>query len=73
MKDFILDRCPNFGEVKVTLKDKLGKDVEYILHRVKSNGCVLSVFENGTERDQITFTPLDLKALYLLVTINPQK
>jgi hypothetical protein len=74
MKDFILDRCPNFGEVIETVNDTItGKVTTYILQRIKTNGCTLKVFENGFLRDEVTFTQQDLRALFRLITINPQK
>ena len=68
MKDFLLDKCPNFGEVKVTL----GKDT-YELRRCKNNGCILSVWEGGFQRDEVVFTMQDLRAFFMLLTVNPQK
>jgi hypothetical protein len=74
MKDFILDRCPNFGEVKELVKDeKTGKESLYILRRVKTNGVILAVYENGIERDEVVFTQQDLRALFRMITLSPLK
>ena len=70
MKGFVLDAKPNFGECKVSLKDGIN-DFEYTLRSVKGNGCYLSVWQNGLEKDCITFTKTDLKALFLL--LNTEK
>ena len=63
MKNFILDTNPKFGTAKVTIN----KDT-YTLTRIKNNGCVLKVEENGVDRDSVVFTMQDLRALFLLIT-----
>jgi len=68
MKNFLLDSSPNFGEVKCTIKDDKGKGHGYTLSRVRNNGCILSVTEDGIERDSVVFTMTDLKALFCLLT-----
>lgn len=63
MKNFILDTNPKFGEAKVTLNK-----TDYHLKSIKGNGCVFAVFQDGVERDEVIFSPQDLKALYLLLS-----
>jgi hypothetical protein len=70
MKNYLLDKNPNFGEVKCTLKDDKGKEHHYALERVRNNGCVLSVTEDGVERDSVVFTMIDCRALFMLLTVR---
>ena len=69
MKEFILDKSPNFGEAKVTLKDATGKKTNYVLRHDKQNVCVFSVEQAGIETDHVVFTPQELRALYLLICV----
>jgi hypothetical protein len=69
MKQFILDQNPKFGSAKVTLDN-----FTYELKRIKDNGCYLSITNNlGIERDQITLTTTDMRALFCLLTVNDCK
>jgi len=68
MSTFILDKYPKFGGAKVVLDN-----TSYELKRIQDNGCYLSVSEHGIERDQLTLTTKDMKALFLLLTINEAK
>jgi len=71
MKNYLLDSKPNFGEVKCTLKDDNDRGYTYVLKRIKSNGCVLTVtHQDGTIMDSVVFTMLDLKALFCLLTVK---
>jgi hypothetical protein len=65
MKSFLLDKCPNFGEEKVSLDGN-----QYLLKQIKGNGCHLSVIDiaSGLERDNVSFSKSDLKALFLLLS-----
>jgi hypothetical protein len=69
MKQFILDHNPKFGGAKVTLDN-----FTYELKRIKDNGCYLSVTNHdGIERDQLTLTTTDMRALFCLLTVNDCK
>jgi hypothetical protein len=69
MRQFILDKTPKFGEAKVTMDG-----FSYKLTRINGNGCYLSVTDsNGLERDQITLTTTDMRALFCLLTVNECK
>jgi hypothetical protein len=69
MRQFILDKTPNFNNAKVTVDN-----FTYELKRIKNNGCYLSVTNHeGIERDQITLTTSDMRALYCLLTVNECK
>lgn len=70
IQGFLLDECPNFGEESVELTDESKHATKYSLRRVKGNGCILTVLKNGAEIDQITYSPQDLRALYLLLHVN---
>jgi len=67
MKNFILDSNPNFGEAKCSMKDDNGKKTDYRLVSVKGNGLFLSVEENGVQKDCISFSRQDLKAMFMLL------
>jgi hypothetical protein len=67
MRNFILDANPKFGEVKITIEH-----TSYELKRVRNNGAILSVFEHGTERDQLTLTTQDMRALYCLLSVKDE-
>jgi hypothetical protein len=68
MKNFLLDHTPNFGEVKTKIEG-----LDYILRRVKGNGCIFAVFNDGIEVDETVLTPQACKALYCLLTVNDCK
>jgi hypothetical protein len=70
MKGFIMDACPRFGETSVSLKDDQGNVSDYHLKRMKNNGCILSIDLHGVERDSIVFTMQDLRAIYMLLTVE---
>jgi hypothetical protein len=65
MKNFLLTTHPNFGETSVTVDGYV-----YKLCQVKGNGLYLSISgeKDGIERDMVTFTKSDLKALFLLLS-----
>jgi hypothetical protein len=65
MKNFLLDVKPNFNESSVTLEG-----VKFRLTKVRNNGCYFSVEEPGKEKDQITLTMQEMRALYLLLSVN---
>jgi hypothetical protein len=66
MRNFILDSNPNFGEAKVTIDN-----FTYELIKVANNGCHLKVWDDkGNERDQLTLTTTDMKAMFLLLTVK---
>ena len=68
MSKFLLDAHPKFGEVKVTIDH-----TTYELRHVNGNGAYLSVSDHGVERDQLSLTTQDMKALYLLLTVKDKK
>lgn len=70
MKNFLLDRTPNFGETKVTLKDDHGKDHHYKLERIHGNGCIFSETSGGTTADDVVLTMNACRALYLLLNVK---
>jgi hypothetical protein len=71
MKNYLLDSKPNFGEVKCTLKDEKENEITYVLKRIKTNGCILTVtHQDGFVMDSVVFTMMDLKALFCLLTVH---
>ncbi len=68
MRNFLLDENPHFGEAKVTIGI-----TSYKLTRIRENGCFLNVEEHGVERDQLSLTVNDMKALFLLLSTNSEK
>lgn len=73
MSNFLLDKCPKFGTTKTYLKDDKGKVTTYQLDQEANNVIVFSVFAPNVAVDQITLTPQDLKALYLLTHVQDCK
>jgi hypothetical protein len=65
MRNFLLDAEPKFNQSSVTLEG-----VKFRLTKVRNNGCYFSVEEPGKEKDQITLTVQEMKALYLLLSVN---
>ncbi len=73
MRNFVFDENPKCCGGDVTLIDSNSKKVHYKLQRVKGNGCVFSVVEGDIVRDEVVFTMMDLKALFLLLTVSENK
>jgi hypothetical protein len=76
MKTFLLDSNPNFGESMCTISDKDGNSAAYKLTQIKGNGCHLAVTDltTGLEKDAVNFSKMDLRALFLLLTVKtPQE
>jgi hypothetical protein len=69
MKNFLLDKTPNFGETKVTLKDDHGRDHHYTLERVRNNGCIFSETTDGITTDDVVLTMSACRALFLLLNV----
>lgn len=73
MNSFLLDKCPKFGTTKVSLKDDKGKTTVYQLDQEANNVIVFSVSAPNVAVDQITLTPQDLRALFLLTHVQDCK
>jgi hypothetical protein len=70
MKNYLLDKTPNFGETTVVLKDNKGKKHYFKLERVRNNGCIFSETSDGIEGDDVVLTMDACRALYLLLTVK---